>query len=434
MEVILAGSGEPSANSFISVADLQTGSHLITFKQSSSSKNAVTCVGNTLAVAQNDKATINIYKWHKEAIDQKIIVPEKLETLCSSHDGTWILGGSATGKIYLWEVASGNLLFVRDAHYQAVTVCMFSEDDLSFVTGSADTTIQVWRLAEILDPYANQDLVRPNMNLTRHNLAITDLHIGTGSTFSARLYTCSMDQTIRIWDLATGDLITTLLLPTAITSMMVDSGERVIFAGTESGLIHEVRLYKQDKVVRMIGGMGTIVNSGQMDEATFVGHESGITALALSLDGSLLTSGAEDGNVFVWDVATRQMIRKLKQQPSAITILQACVRPASETVITQKNQNTQLQPFKRTQNERDRDEHNIFCKLGVTSNPTSFQPMSDDEAAHIGLGQITGPSTDPAAQETITKLQDELRKLYGNYSELRVKHEELNKTFIASQV
>lgn len=434
MEVLLTGSLAPSQNSFISVSDLHTGSHLLSFKQSSCAKCAVASLPNSLLVAQNDKALINVYKWHKEGVDQKLIIPNKLDTLCSSHDGTWLAGGDAAGKIYLWEVSSGNLLFVKEAHYQGITSISFSQDDLFLVTGAADAVVKVWSTVEVLDPQVNQDLIRPRLNLTQHNLAISALHVGTGSSITARLFTASLDQSIRIWDLATGQLLTTLLTPAAITCMAVDPAERFVYAGTAEGVIHEIRLYKLDNSVQAIGGMGAIFSADQSETTVYSGHESPISALSLSHDGALLISGAEDGNVFIWDVATKQMIRKAKQQPSAVTLLLTTIRPVTAPVV-QKNQITQLQPLKRAQAERDRDEHNVYLRLSSSFHQdNAYAPMTDLEAVSIGLGQITNPVVDPAAQETVTKLQEELKKLYGSYSELRVKHEQLNKDFISSQV
>ncbi|CCG83036.1 Pre-rRNA-processing protein crb3/ipi3 [Taphrina deformans PYCC 5710] len=435
MEVVVTGSNVSSANSFLTVSDVQSGSHLHTFKLCSSSDRAVALIGSALFVAQNDKAIINVYRWHKEAIDQKIIIPEKLETLACSRDGTWLLGGASSGKIYLWETASGNLVFVKDAHYQSVAACAFSDDGFTFVTGSADTTVQIWKLTDVLDPYTSQELIKPRLTLTNHTLSIVDLHIGAGTSVSARLYTASTDQTVRIWDLATGELLSTLLFPLPVTCLAVDSAERHLYAGTSAGIIHEVKLYKQDKVISVIGDMGAIVTVGQSDEGALMGHESAISSLSLSLDGSLLTSGAGDGQVFVWDVSTKQMVRKLKNQPGPISLLFSTIRPTEEAIVS-KSSNNQFQPLKRAQTERDRDEHSVHIKLTHSTRTSKFRPPTDIEAARAGLTHLKGPTTtsDPVAQETIVKLQDELRKLYGTYSELRTKHERLTKDYIATQL
>jgi WD40 repeat protein len=46
----------------------------------------------------------------------------------------------------------------------------------------------------------------------------------------------------------------------------------------------------------------------------FVGHSAGVTAVNLSFDGSLLVSGDASGEVFVWDIGSHQVLRKLKEQ------------------------------------------------------------------------------------------------------------------------
>lgn len=435
MEIVVTGADSNTSDSFLSVSDLHTGSHLLSFKQSHCSKNAAICVNNVLIVAQNDNAVLNVYRWHKEGFDQKLLVPEKLDVLCSSHSGTWLAGGSASGKIYLWELASGSLLFVKEAHYQGLSALAFSQDDLVLVSGSSDTTVKVWSIVDALDPQSPQDLLRPRHNLSQHTRAVTGLHIGTGSSVSARLFTVSSDQTVKIWDLATGDLLTTLLLPNAVTSLAVDPLERFIYAGTSDGLIHELRLYKQDKVIQAIGGMGAIVNAGHSEGSAFVGHDSPISALSLSADGGLLTSGADDGNVYTWDVSSKQMIRKLKRQSSMVSVLITSVRPAGQPVGL-KSQNNQLPQLKRAQAERDRDEHNVHVRLlgNVSADVERYEPMSDFEAINIGLGQIVNPPIDPAAQEIVTKLRDELTKLHGMYSSLRVERDRLQNDLISSQI
>lgn len=432
MEIIASGTNTASGTSFVSVSELQTGSHVLTFKQTACSSNASTRLGDSVIIAQNDKALVNVYRWHKEGIDQKIVVPEKLDTLSASPDGIWLLGGSGTGRIYLWEIASGNLLFVREAHYQAITSCTFTHDNLAFVTASADATVQVWRLADVLDPHANQELLRPWKSFTQHTMPVTAVVAGATSITSSRLYTASLDQTIRIWDLATSELLSTLLLPAAINTIAIDSGERYVYAGTDAGLIYEIVLYKQETTVQVIGASGAIINAHQSASSTFEGHDSSITALALGLDGSTLVSGSQSGEVFVWNVSTKQMIRKLKQHPSAVTLLFTYVRQMSAPTTTKAN--NALQPLKRTQTERDRDEHVIHCKINTSLCKTKFQPATDLKAVDLGLAQIISASHDPIASEAIHKLQDELRKLYGSYSELRVKHEQLNKEYVSSQI
>lgn len=436
MEVIVSGSGTGSSDSFLSVSDLHTGSHLLTFKQSSSSKHAATCLGSGLAVAQNDKAVVNVYRWHRESIDQKLIVPEKLDTLCSSHNGTWLAGGSASGKIYVWEVASGNLLFVKEAHLRDVTVMTFSADDLFLVTGSNDTSVKVWSIVDALSPISIQEVIRPRLKFSDHTREITGLFVSTGPSVNARLFTASADQSVRIRDLAKGELISVIVLPSAITCMTVDLAERAFYAGTADGWIHETYLYKRGKVITSVGGLGSIVSATQeTNHRTFGGLETSVSAISLSADGSLLTYGADDGSVYTCSLSHRSPTRKLKQMPSAVTTLLTVVRPDLEPNAP-RQQRIELQDLKRVQTERDRDEHNIYIRLSGNSNTRTspYTPMDDLEAINVGRSQIVNPTVDHAAQETIAKLQQEIRSLNDKCTGLSNEREQMRRDLIASRI
>jgi pre-rRNA-processing protein IPI3 len=73
-----------------------------------------------------------------------LVLPEKLSCLDVDPSGTWFAGGTSSGRIYLWEVASGALFKSFAAHYRAVTVLRFHADGQTFVTGSEDSIISIW--------------------------------------------------------------------------------------------------------------------------------------------------------------------------------------------------------------------------------------------------------------------------------------------------
>ena len=427
MEVVISGSDNASKDSFFSITDLHSGAHIHTLKQTSAACNSITLTADSILVAQNDRAIINVYKWHKEAVDQKLILAEKLCSLCSSHDQRWLLGGSDSGKLYLWEIASGSLVFVKEAHYLAITSLCFSKDDKIFVSGSKDTNVFVWSMTEVLNPDQTRDLIRPSKEFKAHTLAITQLYISTGNHLNARLFTASLDQSLRIWDLATGEAISTILFPSPITSLLVDPAERHVFAGTQSGIIYEHKMYKQEKTLQAVGGHGNMIETSKAASSTLEGHESAVTALCSSLDGNSLVSGSQDGSTFVWDVITQQMKRKLKQQPGCITSLLVTRR----TPITHEKQHTQFQPLKRVR--EDQAEHNIYVKLPVTAH-SLYQPMDDLEAVKYGLAQFNVPVAAPATQELVNELQSELQRVYKGYNELKEKHEKLEREYIESLV
>lgn len=49
--------------------------------------------------------------------------------------------------------------------------------------------------------------------------------------------------------------------------------------------------------------------------------------MSLSFDGSLLVSASEEGNCIVWDVASRQSLRKYESHKGPVTFVSVMLRP-----------------------------------------------------------------------------------------------------------
>ena len=134
-----------SQESYGYVTSIHSSKQYASYRQADSHINgtAITGIGpgERIFTAVPNKALINVYSWGKESVDQRIPIPEALTciTLINHPNGSnnnsdnddnqlyklpnyrvpWLLaGGSKSGKLYIWELSSGNLLCVRDAHYQ----------------------------------------------------------------------------------------------------------------------------------------------------------------------------------------------------------------------------------------------------------------------------------------------------------------------------
>lgn len=74
---------------------------------------------------------------------------ESITALTSNSEGTYIVGGGASGDIFIWEVATGKLLKKWHAHYVSVTCLVFSGDHSLLVSGSQDGSVRVWSLIRL---------------------------------------------------------------------------------------------------------------------------------------------------------------------------------------------------------------------------------------------------------------------------------------------
>src|SRR5208282_2374343 len=93
---------------------------------------------------------------------------------------------------------SGNLLFAREGHYQPLTQMCFTSDEALLFTGSEDAVIHSWRVMDLVDFNLRSEEIMPIQSWNEHTLAITGIICGNGTAMTARVYTASLDQTIKV--------------------------------------------------------------------------------------------------------------------------------------------------------------------------------------------------------------------------------------------
>ena len=75
-----------------------------------------------------------------------------------------------------------------------------------------------------------------------------------------------------------------------------------------------------------------------------VPHSGGVSALAVTLDGLSLVSGGADGNVHVWQIASKQLLRTFSQHKSPVTALSLIIVPSKMPSEKYGQQNTSTLP------------------------------------------------------------------------------------------
>ena len=97
------------------------------------------------------------------------------------------------------KMASGNLLFAREAHYQPLTQICFTADEALLFTGGDDAGVHSWRLLDLVDSNLRSEEIMPVQSWNEHTLAITGIVCGNGTALNARVYTSSLDQTVKVY-------------------------------------------------------------------------------------------------------------------------------------------------------------------------------------------------------------------------------------------
>ncbi|XP_073333420.1 WD repeat-containing protein 18 [Pagrus major] len=303
LEVIVSSdSGSQLWNS--TVFDLHSGSSLLSYRGGNSSARGLTVLGGQyLLSAQQGKNFINVWEiQRKDQLQQKIMCPGVVTCLTTSPNGLF-LAAAVAEAIYLWEVSTGKLLCVLSRHYQDVTCLKFTDDSSHFVSAGKDNLALVWSLSSVIQLDLSHT-PEPRHVLSRHSLPITDLHCGLMGA-QARFATASLDQTVKVWELSSGELLLSVLFDVEIMSVTFDPCEYFLFCGGSDGNIFQVSLCSQSL------SRDRSFQSDNDGNQVFKGHRNMVTCLSVSMDGTLLLSGSHDETVRLWDIQSKQSIRCL---------------------------------------------------------------------------------------------------------------------------
>ncbi|TDH69553.1 hypothetical protein CCR75_005024 [Bremia lactucae] len=333
--VLLLGSSQENQ---LLVADAATGAQLYCFKNCRSALKGVLVVPRTdhFVAVQDGRLALNLWNWGKDMPVWKCHVAEKMGPVASSRCGNFLFVGAESGKVYIWDVKTGELVTVFDAHYKRVSDLSLTSDDSHLITAGEDALVHAWRLVDLLDePDAAssfQQGATPVVSFTDHVLPITSVHVGLGGV-NARIFTSSLDRMCKIWSLNSSQCLFSVSCPSYVTTCIADPMEQRLFMGCGNGQIYTVDL---NAAATSVTAANARVASTSTDSApwgpallpdSFEGHECSITTLQIHASGVFLVSGDEAGVVHVWDSLSRQSLRNIKLFKGKVTALVLLPRP-----------------------------------------------------------------------------------------------------------
>jgi len=159
-------------------------------------------------------------------------------------------------------------------HTRGVNACTFSPDGKQILSASSDNTLKLWDVAtgkELKTLAGHTDVVRAC----------------AFSPDGRRIVSASFDKTLRLWDADAGKELAVLVgHKRAVRACAFSPDGSRIASGAEDGTL---KLWDASRTTEI---------------ATLAGHEQWVNTCAFSPDGSRIVSGAWDGTLKVWDVAT----------------------------------------------------------------------------------------------------------------------------------
>ena len=237
-----------------------------------------------LTVWQADLRSLNLHQVNFAHADlSKSVFAKTFSSILSiaySPDGQLLATGDIAGNTCLCHVADEIQLFIFEGHGWIRSVA-FSPDGRTLANSSTDQTVKLWDVS-------TGECMRTLHGHT-HRIRSVVFHPNGSALIGG-----SEDQTIKLWDISTGQCVKSLPGHTgAVNSVSLSPDGQIVTSGSD------------DQTVRLWN-----INTGQCLKILH-GHTSPVRSVAFHPDGQIVASGSDDQTVRLWNINTGQCLRTL---------------------------------------------------------------------------------------------------------------------------
>jgi WD40 repeat protein len=243
-----------------------------------STNGSLLAIAATIESGAKSMVLVREIRSHK-LINQPAVVPKPMTALAFSRGTTTLAAGSFDGDLLFLDLNTGKQSSEATGYHDPIEGMVFSSDGKLLLIRSKAHTL-LWDTAA----EGHLESAKERRFLPSTSLAI--------SPDAKMLATGTADGRILLWDRDERSALATDLGPfhARIWSVAYASDSREVAIGTQDGTI-------------------TLLNLTTATRFPLAPtHTGGVTALASA--GDLLVSGAEDGQLILWDMTHRQMLRK----------------------------------------------------------------------------------------------------------------------------
>ncbi|XP_071961162.1 NACHT domain- and WD repeat-containing protein 1-like isoform X2 [Antedon mediterranea] len=289
----------------------------------------------TLAVSASEDGTARLW----DLMDGEPILTftghsGPVHCVAMSSDSAYLVSGSADDSLRVWDVDSGEeLRVIKEDHssYSNHSVLCISHD-CSKIISASNAIINVYELSSGVEIH----------NLTGHSSPVSSIFISKDDMI---LVSGSDDKSVKVWSVATGNLLADKKEFDGEVSKVVMTNDGHILAGDKVGglrifstskieeseievsIKHVMQTPDNARVYSLCASNDSrwMVVAADMNvlvysvadcslQHTLTGHEGIIDCVAVTYSDKYIVSGARDSIMNVWDLATGQLVESLEGQ------------------------------------------------------------------------------------------------------------------------
>ena len=244
-------------------------------------------------------AEIRRFIGHGDRVFDLEFLPDGEQFITSSYDGT----------LRLWDLEVEESLRTLEGHQEGTVYdVVFSPDGERLLSAGRDQTLRLWdaQTGELLRTFGPDDPETEDV-AEGHNVTVLDAAISPDGT---RALSAAFDNTLRLWDAETGEMLRVFAPDNPDTAAIEGHG---LFGDSESQRgVWSVTFGPDGKTAYSAGFDSHIirwdVETGEIIRV-YSGHEWGIFDIELIADGSRFVTASWDETLKLWDVETGEVLR-----------------------------------------------------------------------------------------------------------------------------
>lgn len=333
---------------------------------------------------------------------QRSFTPELVTSCAVTSCGTFMVAGTVTGTVLLWNLLSGELIKNYKGHLRAIQCVSFSSDDSLVATASEDSVCKVWNLSTLASLRMRE--VVPRCVFTGHSLSVNCCIFMHSSSV---LVTGSSDRTCRLIDTRSGEQLHSIAVGDAVTALTVSRDDQSLIAGTQKGFLHFSELYASSFGLPVVDADGANGREAILRPPSADGHYSPVIFLHIdAARPSLVLTASEGGAVLWYDVCTGRLVKECVG-PQKGRLLSCCLVPSTALHVKGVCAPLEKNPVDPTMGNYHVTQHGVVSKAAKRGDKR--QREGEDAATEAKAKELAAKKAELLGLRT--RLQRQLEKM-----------------------